>query len=55
MDYQKQAMHWLSALLILAALGIAVYMLAAEAFTAPLSILAVVLALAALWFQQEGK
>lgn len=40
---------------IVIAVGIAVYALAGQAFTLPLGLLALILALAALWLQNESK
>jgi len=51
----KTVFRGLSTLGIIASVVIAVYLWTGQAFTLPLGLLAIVLALAALWLQNESK
>lgn len=55
MNELKPYLRGLSTLGIIASVGIAVYLWTGQAFTLPLGLLAIVLALAALWLQNESK
>ena len=51
----KPTLHYLSVIVMLIAIGEALYLWAAQSFTLPLGLLAIVLALSALWLQGESK
>jgi hypothetical protein len=51
----KDTLRYLSTLAMLAAVAIALFLWLGQAFTLPLGLLAIVLALTALWLQGEAK
>lgn len=55
MNDMKPFFKLISYIAIIAAVGIAVYLYAGQAFTLPLGLLSIVLALTALWTQSESK
>lgn len=50
----KQGLRYLSVIGFLFAVALSVYLFAAEAFTLPLGLLAIIAMLGALWLQQES-